>query len=84
MPKSTTISSKGQITVPVEIRHRLGLSTGDRVEFVVEDGRTILRPVRSSENPFEKYKGVLGTFPGGTKEINAWLRDLRSEDSDEQ
>ncbi|WPN48379.1 AbrB/MazE/SpoVT family DNA-binding domain-containing protein [Pseudomonas sp. P8_241] len=28
------VSSKGQITIPVEVRATLGLSPGDRVEFV--------------------------------------------------
>ena len=36
MNNSSTISSKGQITVPHEIRKRLGLEPGDRVEFVME------------------------------------------------
>ena len=40
MSNSSTISSKGQVTVPQEIRKRLGLEPGDRVEFVVEEGRT--------------------------------------------
>jgi antitoxin PrlF len=74
---SSTLSSKGQVTIPQEIRRRLGLKEGDRVEFVIEDGRTILRPARHSDNPFEAYVGALGTFPGGVKEINAWLNDLR-------
>ena len=47
MKNSSTISSKGQITVPQEIRKRLGLETGDRVEFVVEEGRYVIRPARS-------------------------------------
>lgn len=76
----TSISSKGQVTVPQEIRRRLGLSTGDRVEFVVEGDKTVIRPARSSRSVFERYKGALGTFPGGTKEINAWLRDLREDE----
>jgi len=80
MKYSSTISSKGQVTVPQEIRSRLGLSTGDRVEFVIEGERTLIRPYRSVSNPFDKYKGALGTFPGGEKEINAWLRELRNED----
>jgi antitoxin PrlF len=80
MKFSSSISSKGQVTVPQEIRNRLGLATGDRVEFVVEGDRTLIRPFRPRTNPFQKYTGVLGTFPGGKKEINAWLRDLRSED----
>jgi len=77
---SSTISSKGQVTVPQEIRSRLGLSAGDRVEFVVEGERTVIRPSRSVSSPFDRYKGVLGTFPGGDKEINSWLRELRSEE----
>jgi AbrB family looped-hinge helix DNA binding protein len=77
MPYSSTLSSKGQITVPQEIRLRLGLKEGDRVEFVIEEGRTVLRPAQGRENPFEAYIGALGTFPGGTKEINAWLNELR-------
>jgi antitoxin PrlF len=80
MKNSSTISSKGQITVPQQIRDRLGLSAGDRVEFVVEGDRTVIRPARTVTNPFSKYKGVLGTFPGGEKEINAWLDELRSEE----
>ena len=78
---SSTISSKGQVTVPQEIRNRLGLSAGDRVDFVVEGERTVIRPARPGPNPFEKYRGILGTFPGGMKEINTWLSDLRDDTS---
>lgn len=81
MKWSSTLSSKGQLTLPLEIRTHLGLKTGDRVEFVAEDGRIIIRPLRSGDNPFKAYVGVLGTFPGGQDEINAWIRDLRDEDS---
>lgn len=79
MAPSSTISSKGQITVPQEIRKRLGLRTGDRVEFVVEEGRTVLRPVHSQAEPFEKYIGILGPFPGGEEGIKAWIDDMRSD-----
>ena len=37
MPKST-VTSKGQITLPKEIRDHLGLETGDRVSFEIRDG----------------------------------------------
>ncbi len=57
-----------------------GSLAGDRVEFVVEGERTVLRPARAAASPFDKYKGTLGTFPGGEKEINAWLRELRTEE----
>lgn len=41
------MSSKGQITLPKEIRGRLGLKQGDRVRFTVEaDGRVRLLPAK--------------------------------------
>ena len=79
MNNSSTISSKGQITVPREVRKRLGLEPGDRVEFVQEEGRTVIRPARSETNPFEKYIGILGPFPGGEEGIKAWIDDMRSD-----
>jgi len=57
MPPSSTISSKGQVTVPIEVAHRLGLREGDRVEFVFEEGRTVLRPARAEKNPFTAIWG---------------------------
>jgi len=82
MNPSSTISSKGQITVPQEIRNRLGLSAGDRVEFVVDGDQTVIRPARSEPNPFAKYKGILGPFPRGEKGIKEWIADLRDDDRD--
>ena len=78
MPPSSTISSKGQVTVPIEVLHRLGLKQGDRVEFVFEDGKTVLRPSRPATNPFTAYIGALPAF-SSLEEINAWVRDLRDD-----
>lgn len=36
-----TISSKGQITLPKALRDQLHLSTGDRVEFVVDENEVV-------------------------------------------
>ena len=83
MPPSSTISSKGQVTVPLGIRRRLGLKEGDRVEFVAEGERTIIRPARPAKNPFEKYAGALPAFHS-EREINAWVRSLRDEEPTDQ
>jgi AbrB family looped-hinge helix DNA binding protein len=80
MKYSSTISSKGQVTVPHEVRNRLGLATGDKVDFVIEGDRTVIRPSRSEEDPFEKYRGILGPFPGGEEGIKAWIADMRDEE----
>lgn len=42
---TSTLTSKGQITIPKEIRDRLRLRTGHRVEFHVNSqGQVILKP----------------------------------------
>lgn len=39
----TTLTSKGQITLPKEVREQLGLKSGDRVEIYVDhDGRAVI------------------------------------------
>lgn len=43
------MTSKGQITLPKEIRDKLGLRQGDRVRFIVEDdGRVRMLPAKRS------------------------------------
>lgn len=41
--EQSTITSKGQTTIPVEIRQKLGLKPGDRLLYVEEDGKVVLR-----------------------------------------
>jgi antitoxin PrlF len=79
MALTSTISSKGQVTVPLEIRQRLGLQAGDQIEFVVDQGRTILRPARPAENPFLQFVGALPVF-STRQEVNEWVANLRDEE----
>lgn len=75
--KEATLTSKGQITVPRDVRRALGLRAGDRLLFEGNDNGMQVRKVRR-ESPFAKYEGI-GTvgLPSGRKAINRWLRDLR-------
>ncbi len=42
---TAVLSSKGQITIPRVVRQKLGIATGDRVEFVeLADGQFALVP----------------------------------------
>lgn len=44
MADATTLTSKGQVTVPREIRDRLGLKAGDKLKFtLLSDGTVIMR-----------------------------------------
>jgi AbrB family looped-hinge helix DNA binding protein len=80
MAESSVVSTKAQVTVPKRIRACLGLRVGDRVEFVIQGDLTVIRPARIAGNPFDKYAGVLRTFPGGKEDVNAWVRTLRDEE----
>jgi AbrB family looped-hinge helix DNA binding protein len=77
------VTSKGQITIPLEVRKRLGVRPGEQVEFDTAYPYTVIRPVRTDDNPFEKWRGIAkGAFPGGLKEINAWIREMRGTDEE--
>jgi antitoxin PrlF len=44
-----TITSKGQVTIPAEIRRAMGLTAGERVVFTqLDDGTTVFRAKRRS------------------------------------
>jgi len=48
MQKWATITSKGQITVPREIRRRLGVRSGDKLLFESDSQGVRVRAIRSS------------------------------------
>lgn len=57
-----TLTSKGQVTIPKEIRDKLSLRAGDRITFTpTQDGVLI----RAQKVPFETLRGVLGRPPVG-------------------
>ncbi len=71
-----------QVTVPREIRRKLGVRAGDRLLFE-EDGDGVRVTAVRNESPFAKYRGI-GT-PGigkGRKGIQKWLRELRGWDEE--
>ena len=69
---TTTITSKGQVTIPKEIREHLRVKSGDRVDFVVDDsGRVIVQPATLD---VRELRGILhrqGRRPVSLKEMEA-------------
>jgi antitoxin PrlF len=45
---TTKITAKGQVTIPVEIRRKLGLNPGDRVTFRDSDDGIVIEPTRKA------------------------------------
>lgn len=41
------VTSKGQVTIPNEIRKKLGIGKDDTVDFILEGSRVVLVPVKT-------------------------------------
>jgi AbrB family looped-hinge helix DNA binding protein len=54
----STVTRKGQVTVPLKIRRALGLKEGDKVVFVLEAGAARLQP---SASYVERTRGAVKT-----------------------
>lgn len=76
MPRVTT---KGQVTIPKEIREKLGIEPGDEVVFAkTETGYTLEKEAPTTEDgedPFEKYRGTAA----GDETMPEQMRRLRGE-----
>src|SRR5438094_10110143 len=55
MPYST-LTSKGQTTIPREIRRLLGLRENDRILYEVEDGKVTIKPAPSVHELYAVFK----------------------------
>lgn len=80
MKRQARLTSKGQITVPLEVRRKLGVRAGDRLEFEEEGADFRVRPVRT-ESPFKKYAGIGNPgIPRGRKAIIRYIRKMRGHE----
>lgn len=75
----TTVSEKGQITIPKRLRDRMGLRPGTVIDFEDVNGRLIGRKLGPVDHLDELY-GILELPPGGT---DAFIREIRGPGPDE-
>ena len=70
---AVTITTKGQVTIPVDVRQRLGLESGDRIEFVEIEGGFAIRP---AIDDVRTLKGLLRkpAKPVTIEDMNAVIR----------
>lgn len=69
----SSISSKGQVTIPVEVRDRLGLRAGTVVRFELCDEGVLLRKGAGDVHPIDKAFGLLKL----QKPVDAYLDEMR-------
>jgi len=57
-----TITSKGQVTIPAEVRRHLGLKQRDKIAFVIGDEGDVRLTVPTFPT-IESLRGIAGTLP---------------------
>jgi AbrB family looped-hinge helix DNA binding protein len=68
------VTSKGQITIPKEVRDDLGLRPGDAIKFVKENGNYVVRKART-DDPFPRWSGYLKHLAG--KDPDQLVEEMR-------
>ena len=77
---TATITSKGQVTIPKDVRTRLGIDAGDRVEFIeIQDG--VFQIVAATQD-VHVLKGIVSKpkKPVTIEEMNQAIIDMGSVD----
>lgn len=75
MSAEATLTSKGQLTIPKDVRDMLALKPGDTIAWTVVDNHLVGTPRNLA---FSDLAGLLGDPPGGPatlEEIDAAVRD---------
>ena len=76
----SVVSSKGQATIPVEVRRYLGVGAPDRVAFVIEDGTVRLAPATVT---LESRYGSVKAMPGrDTIDFEDQIEEAMDEEAD--
>jgi antitoxin PrlF len=76
------VTSKGQITIPIEIRKKLGIKNGDKILFVEESGRIYMKnssmdALREAQRAFAGAAEMLGLKDDD--DVMAMIKELREE-----
>ncbi|MHB1393505.1 MAG: AbrB/MazE/SpoVT family DNA-binding domain-containing protein [Clostridia bacterium] len=76
------ISSKGQITIPKEVRKKLNLKEGDKVLFIEEDGKVVI-----ANASYMAFKEIQQAMQGeaekqgfsSEEDVNKLIKEVRKE-----
>ena len=74
------VTSKGQVTIPQNIRSMLQINSGDEVSFELETGKVVLKKKSSSIKNIRKYIGYLKHLD--SRKSDEILNDMRGGPND--
>lgn len=76
------VTSKGQVTIPIDIRKKLGIKNGDKILFIEESGRIYMMnssmdALREAQMAFSGEAERLGLK--NDDDVMAMIKELREE-----
>ena len=75
-----TLTNKGQVTIPKEVRDSMGLHPGDKLEFVItESGEALFKPVNKKVDDVFGRLCKHGRKPVSIEEMDAVIRQKMQE-----
>ncbi|MEZ5292367.1 MAG: AbrB/MazE/SpoVT family DNA-binding domain-containing protein [Vicinamibacterales bacterium] len=77
------ITSKGQVTIPQDIREKLGLHPHTEVEFAVKGGEAVIRPKKGAATHAQRVVAHLKAHGAKMRVRSRELLALLREDPDE-
>lgn len=75
-----SVTSKGQTTIPKEVRDQLGLIPGTRLEWIVQDGQATVRPRKLRAVDLAGILHRPGMAPFTIEEIDQAIGEYVAED----
>ena len=72
------VTSKGQVTIPKEVREKLGVRPGEAVGFEERDGVLVITKA-VTKSPFDKWVGRLAHLKG--KRSDDLVKEARGHDN---
>ena len=79
---SSTVTAKGQTTIPKQIRDYLGLRPGNRIDYHLDErGRIVLRPATYDIRDLHGVLHRTGQKALGVEDMNRVIRDRHGQRS---
>ncbi len=72
--ENATVTSKGQLVIPVRLRRRLGIRKGTRVSFREENGKLILQPITA-----QFIRSLRGSLKDGPSALDFLMQERKRD-----
>jgi AbrB family looped-hinge helix DNA binding protein len=77
MREEATVTSKGQVTIPQDIRAALGLKTGEKIVFVARENEVVIR--LKIKNPVSRLRELRKEIKFTEKQIDQMIKESKKE-----